>query len=245
MKRVLNISLSVLGIVAVIAISVVIIASKPLPEGQEGEKAEALTDKMLSEVNLPAWESIRYLRWKFRGERSYVWDRWYNLAEICYADKRVLINLNTLEGKVWDGGNQIEGADKREELQRAWEYWCNDSFWLNPFIKVRDEGVTRAFVELDNGNDGLLITFSQGGVTPGDSYLFELNEQGLPLSWRMWVSILPVKGLQFEIIEWQDTDGANIAVKHQIGSYEIEIEDVVSGDHHSDLGLHRDPFTDF
>jgi hypothetical protein len=61
----------------------------------------------------------------------------------------------------------------------------------------------------------------------------------------MWVSILPVKGLKFDIVGWADVDGARIAVGHKIGSVEIDIEDIRSGDHHSDIGLERDPFTDF
>ena len=130
-------------------------------------------------------------------------------------------------------------------LQRGWEKWCNDSFWMNPFVKVRDEGVTRKHVELDSDNDGLLMTFSEGGVTPGDSYLIELDSTGLPVSWRMWVSILPIKGVKFNIVGWADVDGACIATAHRIGSVEIDIDNIRSGDHHSDIGLERDPFTDF
>ena len=245
MKRFFNISLYVIGILAILVIGGIIVASKPLPEGEEGEKAEAVTDYMLNAGNLPAWESIRYLSWKYRGDHTYVWDRWYNLTEICYDDVRILLNLNTLDGKAWDGGRRLEGEEKRDVLQKGWEKWCNDSFWLNPFVKARDSGVSRRFVELDSGNDGLLITFAEGGVTPGDSYLIELNRGGLPVSWRMWVSVLPVKGLKFDIVEWKDVDGARIATKHAIGSYEIEIADVISGDHHSDIGLEKDPFSDF
>jgi len=245
MKRFINIGLSIIGILGILAIGGIIVASKPLPKGIEGEKAEELTDKMLASVNLPAWESIRYLSFKFRGNHTYVWDRWYDLVEVCHSDMRILINLKTLEGKAWDGGRRLEGEEKREAIQKGWEKWCNDSFWLNPFVKVRDKGVIRSHVELDSGNDGLLVTFSQGGVTPGDSFMFELDETGLPISWRMWVSVLPIKGLKFDIEKWVLVDGALIATRHRILSFGVGVEDVKSGDHHSEIGLEYDPFTDF
>jgi hypothetical protein len=105
--------------------------------------------------------------------------------------------------------------------------------------------VIRSHVELDSGNDGLLVTFSQGGVTPGDSYMFELDKTGLPISWRMWVSVLPIKGLKLDIEEWVLADGALIATRHGILSFGVGVEDVKSGDHHSEIGLEYDPFTDF
>jgi hypothetical protein len=245
MNKGLSIILYSLSGLVVLTIAVVILASQTLPEGTKGERAEELTDKMLEAVNLPAWESLRYVKWTFRGRHHYVWDQWYNLAEIRFDDNRILLNLNTLQGKAWDFEDQLKGEEKRVLLQRAWEYWCNDSFWLNPVVKLRDKGTERKVVDLGDDGAGLLVTYSQGGVTPGDSYLWILDENGLPEAWRMWVSSLPVKGLQVTWEDWIEIDGAKIAQTHRFGPFEIKLSDIASGDHHSELGLSADPFTDF
>ena len=199
---------------------------------------------MLAAVNLPAWESLRYVKWTYREERSHVWDRWYNLAEIRFDEHRILLNLNTLQGRAWHLEEQLAGEEKRIVLQRAWEYWCNDSFWFNPIIKLRDEGTVRKVVDLGDEGMGLLVTFAEGGVTPGDSYLWILDDDGLPVAWRIWVSSLPVKGLRLTWENWIDIGGAKIAQSHRFGPIEIKLSDIGSGDNHSDLGLEKDPFTD-
>ena len=130
-------------------------------------------------------------------------------------------------------------------LQRGWEYWCNDSFWFNPVVKLRDEGTERKLVDVGEEGIGLLVTYVQGGVTPGDSYLWILDENGLPKEWRIWASSFPVKGLR---ITWEDCIeicGAKIVQTHRVGPVEIKISDVLSGDHHSELGFAADPFVDF
>jgi len=245
MKKALVIFLYALSGFAVLIIAVVIVSSRSLPHGKEGAQAEELTDKMLAAVNLPAWESLRYVKWTYRGKHAYVWDRWYNLAEIRFDDHRILLNLNTLEGRAWHFEEQLTGEQKRALLQRAWEYWCNDSFWFNPIVKLRDEGTVRKTVDLGDEGMGLLVTFMEGGVTPGDSYLWILDEEGLPTAWRIWVSSLPVKGLRLSWEKWIEIEGAKIAQSHRIGPLEIKLSNVGSGDHHSDLGLANDPFTDF
>ena len=223
----------------------VIIANKPLPTGTEGQEAEALADSMLAAVNDAAWGSLRYVTWTHRGRRTYVWDQWYNLAEVRWGDHRVLISLNTLEGRVWMGDTQLSGESKRVVLQKAWEFWCNDSFWLNPIVKIRDEGTQRRLVNLDSGGKGLLVTYTEGGVTPGDSYLWILDENFFPVGCRMWASSLPVKGMHFTWEKWITLDGAAVALDHRAGPLTIVISNLASGDHHSEIGLDHDPFTDF
>ena len=240
-----NIILYGLSGLVILAIATVILANRALPEGQEGLLAEELTDTMLAAVNLPAWESLRYVKWTYRGKHHYVWDRWYNLAEIRFRDDRVLLNLNTLEGRAWHSEEQLIGEEKRDLLQRAWEYWCNDSFWFNPVVKLRDEGTRRKIIDMGSEGKGLLVTYEEGGVTPGDSYLWILDEEGLPKAWRLWVSSIPVKGLRLTWQDWIEIDGAKIALTHRIGPLEIKLSDVLSGDHHSELGLSTDPFVDF
>lgn len=230
---------------AVVFIAGIIIVSKPLPEGEIGFEAEVLADSMLAAVNEPAWSSLRYLAWTHDGKQHYVWDKWYHLVEIRVDDMRILLNTKALDGRVWRNDVQLEDEEKRKWLERAWKYWCNDSFWLNPIIKLRDDGTVRKLVQLKTGEDALLVTYEEGGATPGDSYLWIIDDEGMPVACRMWVKILPVKGIWVTWDDWIDVGGAQIATSHKIGPVSIEIGNVRTGDHHSDLGLDKDPFTDF
>ncbi len=54
----------------------------------------------------------------------------------------------------------------------------------------------RRLVKTKTNKDALLVTYTSGGTTPGDSYLWHLDASGKPESYQMWVSILPIGGLE-------------------------------------------------
>jgi hypothetical protein len=49
-----------------------------------------------------------------------------------------------------------------------------------------DEGTTRSLVKNEDKTNGLLVSYASGGVTPGDAYLWKLDANGLPQSYKMW-----------------------------------------------------------
>ena len=71
--------------------------------------------------------------------------------------------------------------------------------------KLFDPGVERRLVTLENGDDALLVTYTTGGSTPGDSYLWILDDNGKPKSFKMWTSILPLKGVEASWNDWITT----------------------------------------
>jgi hypothetical protein len=79
--------------------------------------------------------------------------------------------------------------------------------------KVRDPGTERKVVNTKMGK-GLLVTYTSGGVTPGDSYLWILDQNNRPVKWKMWVSIIPLGGLEFTWEDWQKHEGAWFAPTH-------------------------------
>ena len=81
-------------------------------------------------------------------------------------------------------------------IEKAVKYFNNDSFWLLAPYKIFDKGTKRSLVTLDDGHEGLLVTYTTGGTTPGDSYLWHLDSTGKPVSFQMWVSSLPIDGLE-------------------------------------------------
>jgi len=220
------------------------IADEPLPQGSAGDEAEVLTDKMLTAVNADAWDKISYISWTFRGDHKYVWDKKRHCARIEWSDVVVLLNLNTKEGSVWQTGQPLAGDALKVALGQAYEYWCNDSFWLNPVVKVRDPGTNRQIVDLDDGTQGLLVTYTSGGVTPGDSYLWTFSENGFPKAWKMWVDIAPIGGLEFSWEGWKQLPGgAWVSTLHQGAVFDIPVEGIVVGNSLSDFGLADDLFS--
>lgn len=219
------------------------IASEPLPEGKAGPEAESLAQKMLAATAQAAWDSTSYIAWNFADRHQYIWDQDRKLVQVVWSDTKVLLNTQNQEGKVWESGQQLEEEQARKKLDDAWAYFCNDSFWLNAPGKIYDPGTSRKVVVLEEGTRGLLVTYSSGGVTPGDSYLWILDEQGLPKAWKMWVGIIPIGGIFSTWEKWQTLPtGAKVATLHQIGFYELKISNIQGGNDWPSVGLQEDPF---
>lgn len=238
MKKVILIILALVvsGVIAYL------IFDESLPSGKTGAKAEALTDKMLAAVGKESWDAIPYVTWTFKGSNHYLWDKRNHRAEIKWDDFIVKMNLDNQEGIARRGGQVLEGKEKQDALDQGWAKWANDSFWLNAPAKVRDAGTTRSVVKMSDDTDGLLVKYHSGGVTPGDSYLWALDESGLPLYFKMWVSIIPVGGMEATWSDWQDFDGAKIATKHDLGSFTIEITDLKVGNSLPAMGVEEGVF---
>ena len=117
------------------------------------------------------------------------------------------------------------------------------SFWLNAPAKAFDPGTTRSLVETEGAEPALLVRYASGGVTPGDAYLWQLDENGVPLSWKMWISIIPIGGLEISWEGWTSLKtGARISTRHQAGPFTVEVEGVSGGNSLQDIGLSQNPF---
>ncbi len=112
----------------------------------------------------------------------------------------MLLRLDDHTGLVRENGQVLRGEEADEQLEKAWALWANDSFWLNPAVKCFDEGVERSIVH-DSDGDHLLVQYDEGGVTPGDAYMWYVGEPR-PTAWRMWVKVMPVGGLRASWDDW-------------------------------------------
>ncbi len=243
MRKVLKWAGIGLGVV-LIAIAVAgFIAHRPLPEGAAGAEADLLARKMLAAIEKEAWDSTRYVRWSFPGGHRYVWDKLGQYVQVEWGENKVLLHTPTQSGKAWQNGKEQQGESAEKLLKKAWRFFCNDSFWLNAPAKAFDPGTTREIVQLEEGGQALMIRYSSGGVTPGDAYLWYLNEEGLPASWRMWVSVIPIGGLKATWEGWTALEtGARVATRHKIGPVTMEVPDVSGGNSLQAIGLSQDPF---
>jgi hypothetical protein len=82
--------------------SILYFVSTPLPEGQQGAKAEALTDK-IKQPSIKQRDSTA-VSFSFRGNHHYLWDKKRNLVQVEWDDKKVLYNTQTIEGIAYENG---------------------------------------------------------------------------------------------------------------------------------------------
>lgn len=233
----------VLGSLILIAVIAGLIANESKPTGQSGPAAEKLAHKMLNAVNKPAWDTTGVIKWNFAGRHDFLWDRERHLTEVKWDDYKVLLDINNIDGKVYQNGTEITGDEAKKLLKTAWDYFNNDSFWLCAPMKVFDPYTLRTVVDLEDGSKGLMVTYPEGGTTPGDSYLWILDEGGKPVAWKMWVSIIPIGGLEFSWEDWKILPtGAHIPTLHKSAVFDLLLSDVIGAKDLVSMGITEDPF---
>lgn len=240
--RVLKIIGIVLVSIAVLIAASIFIFSEKEPTGSNPVAADQLAEAMLQSVNNKAWEETKYISWSFMDIHHYVWNKHENLVEVSWSDNRVVLFTPDQSGRAFVDGEEVEGKKKEKLLGNAWSYFCNDSFWLNPVAKAFDEGTERTLVTLKDGREGLKVKYESGGVTPGDAYVWILDENNRPTAWKMWVQILPIKGLEVSWDNWQKlSTGALISTIHK-GLIPLELKNIRAGNTIESIGLKNDPF---
>ncbi|MBX2841955.1 MAG: hypothetical protein KTR26_09285 [Flammeovirgaceae bacterium] len=213
------------------------------PVGQSGPEAEKVAQKILQSINISAWDSTKLVQWTFKGLHHYLWDKERNLIKVSWSDTEVLVNMDSIKGVSFENGVEMTGEENQKIVDQAWAYFCNDSFWLNASAKLFDPGTERSLVTLEDGRKGLKISYSSGGVTPGDAYVWLYDNNFRPTSWKMWVSIIPIGGMEFTWEDWETlSTGANVATLHQSKLLNIEITNLKAGQNFHDFGLNGDPF---
>lgn len=228
MKRFFKRFFIAVAIFLIVLIGVGYFMHEPLPEGKVGLEAERLTDKVEKAINKSAWDSTVAVSWTFAGTHSYVWDKKRDLVQLIWKDNKVIFNTRTLKGVAYENEIKLFGDQEEKMIQKGWENFANDSFWLIAPFKLRDTGTERSIVVLD-GDTCLKVTYTSGGVTPGDSYVWLLEEDGTPKAWKLWVKIIPVGGIEYGWNEWiTTTTGARISTLHK-GLYDIHMTNIRTG----------------
>lgn len=244
--KIVKISVIVLLSLGLLLLAAKLVLDKKLPKGEEGPKAEALAQKMLNSINHSAWDSTAAIRWSFDGRHELLWDKERKLARVTWNDYTAFINCHTREGYALENGEPIQGVEKEKSVvEDAYAWWANDSYWLNPVSKIYDDGVTRSYVPTEDGNGALLVSYASGGVTPGDSYLWYVDQHGRPYKWEMWVKIIPIKGAESTWEEWKRSETkVSYSGLHKMGPMELNMLDVeMTHDLQDWLGA-EDPFAD-
>jgi hypothetical protein len=195
--------------------------NEALPEGKKGKDADALAIKMFNAINHEAFENTEVLEWSFRNTNFYKWNKEENIVEVSWDINRVVLHTkkpNNSEVFIND-----KKVDNPEILQKATDFFNNDSFWLTAHYKIFDAGTERSIVNYE-GNEALLITYTSGGSTPGDSYLWILDENYVPTSYKMWTSIIPIGGVSATWSNWKNTEsGIKLPTKHTLSIFGMQL----------------------
>ena len=189
--------------------------NEDLPEGKQGKEADALAIKMFNAINHEAFENTEILEWSFRGKNHYKWYKQEGKVDVTLIDDKILLNLNDITKSK---------ASSSELINKALKNFNNDSFWLVAPFKIFDKGTERRIVK-HNGKDALLITYKSGGSTPGDSYLWILDDNNYPTSYKMWTSIIPIGGVSATWSDWKKTEtGIQLPTKHKLSLFGLELD---------------------
>jgi len=202
--------------------------NEELPIGIKGVQADQLAHKMLKSLNYDAYKNINTIEWTFKKRHHYKWNKQKNTCEVYWKAYKVALNLNnTSKSKVYKNNVIIKNTVSQELIDKALAYFNNDSFWLVAPYKVFDSGVERRLVTLEDNKEALLLTYTSGGTTPGDSYLWLLDETGKPEAFKMWTSILPINGLEASWSDWKTTEhDVQLPTFHKLMVLGLEIDNI-------------------
>ena len=145
-----------------------------------------------------AWNTTRYISWKFFGGRLHVWDKWTGNhrmeSENGEGDQIVsLININRWDGRIFKNGVEVSNPEELATLlNSAFRSWNNDTYWMFMPYKLLDPGVTLKYLGEGPMEDGriadiLQLTFEDVGDTPDNRYeVFVAKDTGLIEQWTHW-----------------------------------------------------------
>lgn len=204
-----------------------LVYNKDIPQGETGKAADDLANKMLNAIHHEEFQKTKEIHWTFRGVNHYKWKPQQDLVEVIWGDHQVTLHTkNSAESIAYYNNKELNGAEKEEAIAYATSNFNNDSFWLIAPHKVFDEGTKRQLIDQD-GQRQLLVTFTSGGTTPGDSYLWILDKNYTPITMKMWVGILPLDGVEAQWTNWKMTKGGfPLPEQRSIFGIEIPITEV-------------------
>jgi len=202
--------------------------NEPLPTGESGPEADALAYRMFDALNYKNYNNTKVLEWSFRGDHHYIWNREKEIVTVSWDDIVVQLDLITPSSSTAAINNVPVAYEKTQDLiEKAQSYFNNDSFWLVAPFKAFDRGTERYLVDMEDGSEALLVTYTQGGDTPGDSYMWIIEPSGRPKSFKLWTKIIPIGGAEATWEEWVKTEsGVFLPTQHKLGPLSISMGEV-------------------
>jgi len=234
----------VFGLIVILSLIIGVALHQSKPSGHSPDQADSLAMEMYRAIGGSDWEHVHYVTWNFMGHHQYTWDKQRNFVSVEWDAIHVLLETTTQTGLVFENGNSVIDMEKKKKyLNKAWQYFCNDSFWLIAPFKIFDPGTSRQLATLKDGKTGLMVTYGQGGITPGDTYIWLLDKNNVPVAWKMWVKVMPIGGLSVTWEGWKTFEnGVKMATQHEALVVNLSFSNIEMADNYEDLGWDHDPF---
>jgi hypothetical protein len=180
---------------AALLVVTLIFGSNSVLAQSNDKKANAIVEEMVTAMGgMKNYDAAHFIQWDFVN-RKLLWNKWTGdvRIEIPSANQVILVNNNTLKGKVYENGALVQDETKANSLlEKGKAIWINDSYWLVMPWKLQDPGVNLIYVKTDqlpNGTtaDIVQLTFNAVGVTPENKYwLYVDKEDHLIKQWAYY-----------------------------------------------------------
>ena len=191
--------------------------------------AMLLADKcMIAMGGREAWDNTRYISWNFFGRRDHLWDK--STGDVRIEDPSngitMLMNIKDRQGQVFKNGALVSDSSDYF-LQKGYEWWVNDSYWLVMPYKLKDSGVTLKYLREDttmtgSAADVIYMSFDSVGVTPQNVYeVWVDTDSKLVTQWAYYPDSSAVEP-RF-VTPWADYEKyGNIMLSGDRGNYGLE-----------------------
>ena len=202
------------------------------------EKAIEIANKVMKSMGgRENWDNTKYLKWNFFGKRLHYWNKETGdiRIEIPNSDAVILMNINTLEGKVKLGDVEPTKADSLNKyLELGKEMWTHDSYWMFMPFKLKDGGVSLKYNQkkmmLNNEYAyALELTVSGAGETPDNKYIIYVDTYDYKV--RQW---------DFYPIPTMKEPAFSTTWDNYLNYGNIELADVRSTDTLTDIAVFED-----
>lgn len=185
-----------------------------LPVGSEGPAAESLAAKMLAGAAYEKWQNnTAAVSFNYREREDIFWDKKRGLAEVTFKKNRIQFRTDNYQSLCFSEEKPVDGEACSELTATAIKKFVNDTYWLNPAFHIKSPGAKWKTVE----DTKLMVQYESGGVTPGDAYIFTLDDEGKIINMQTWASTIFIKGTHIPFSGYITTEtGVPIATNHTV-----------------------------
>src|SRR6476646_8302391 len=110
--------------------------------GVTGVEADELAHAIERAVHKDAWDRTGALRWTFHASgytHHLSWDKQRNMVQVQWKKHLVHLDVAHKSGRAWTDGVEQSGAEQARLVDESVKLFFNDSFWLNPLVKLFDD----------------------------------------------------------------------------------------------------------
>ena len=162
-------------------------------DAQSDPKARQIAEATIEAMGgMDEWNDRRYFVWDIFGESHY-WDKWNGDFRWEADSLTVLMNIESKTGDAWIDGSKVDdSAQEKQILDRAYQRWVNNSYWVIMPFKLLDPGVMLDYVGMDTSaagevSDVIEMTFENVGLTPQNKYhVYVDRTSGMVCQWEYY-----------------------------------------------------------